>query len=53
MKKRWLIVSVSIVVILATIVVLLFATGILVTDYSAQRGFENSVIWHNKKEVIV
>lgn len=45
MKKKWLIVSVSIVVFLAAIVGLLFATGILVTDHSAQRGFENSVIW--------
>lgn len=31
--------------VVAVIVVFLFATGILVIDHSAQRGFENSVIW--------
>lgn len=45
MKKKWLIASVSIVVFLTATMGLLFATGILVTDHSAQRGFENSVVW--------
>ena len=41
MKKKWII-SLSIAL---AVIVLLFASGIIVIDHSAQRGFENSVTW--------
>ena len=41
MKKKWIIpLSIALAVI-----TFLFATGIIVLDHSAQRGFENSVTW--------
>ncbi len=45
MNKKLLISIISIAVVVITIFIFLFATGIIVTDYSAERGFENSVVW--------
>ena len=44
MHKKIIIIA-SIVILFSATIAFLFATGILVTDHSAQRGFENSVIW--------
>ena len=45
MNKKLLIGIISVVIVVITIFIFLFATGIIVTDHSAERGFENSVIW--------
>ncbi len=45
MRKRIIIIIASIVILLSATMAFLFATGLLVTDHSAQRGFENSVEW--------
>ena len=48
MRKKWLL----FLSIVAIITVFLFATGILVLDHSAQRGFENSVTWKGHTYVV-
>lgn len=45
MNKKLIIGIISLVVIIATILIILFSTGTIVTDHSAQRGFENSIVW--------
>ena len=47
MKKKWIL-PFSIVL---TVIVFLFASGIIVIDHSAQRGFENSVTWRGNTYV--
>lgn len=45
MNKIMLVSIISVAVVVIAIFIFLFATGIIVTDHSAERGFENSVVW--------